>query len=137
MNVPEVVLATEGIHKLHKLNEILRWIFRVYDSQGKGEIHVSKIESMVNSLLGLCVRLKHRKDQESVQQLKRDILRHFETKPYDGNLISEEEFIYDGLNNEALYRVLSSSVRAYSVDLEADEDSDASEDIDDLVFQDE
>ena len=47
----EVLLATEGINKLNKPDEILRWIFRVYDQQAAGEISVYKIESMVNSLL--------------------------------------------------------------------------------------
>jgi hypothetical protein len=32
-------------------------------------------------------------------------------KPYDGDLISEEEFIYDGLNIEPLYQVLTNSLK--------------------------
>lgn len=48
----EVLLATEGIHKLHRPDEILRWIFRVYDVHAAGEIYVFKIDSIVNSLLG-------------------------------------------------------------------------------------
>ena len=47
----EVLLATEGISKLSKPDEILRWIFRVYDQHAVGEISVYKIESMMNSIL--------------------------------------------------------------------------------------
>ena len=47
----EVVLATEGIQKMHKPDEILRWIFRVHDTTARGEIVVQRIESMINSLL--------------------------------------------------------------------------------------
>ena len=44
-------------------------------------------------------------------------------KPYDGDLISEEEFIYDGLNIEPLYQVLTNSLRNYNGESE-DEDSE-------------
>lgn len=74
----------------------------------------------------LCVRLKQRDDFNTIQALKKDILKTFATKPYDGNLISEEEFIYDGLHNEALYKVLSSSLRVYNVESE-DSGSDSEE----------
>ena len=47
----EVLLATEGISKMSKPDEILRWIFRVYDQHAVGEISVYKIESMMNSIL--------------------------------------------------------------------------------------
>ena len=47
----EVLLATEGISKLSKPDEILRWIFRVYDPRAIGEISVYKLDSMINSIL--------------------------------------------------------------------------------------
>ena len=47
-------------------------------------------------------------------------------KPYDGDLISEEEFIYDGLNIEPLYQVLTNSLRNYNGESE-DEDSENEE----------
>ena len=36
---------------MSKPDEILRWIFRVYDQHAVGEISVYKIESMMNSIL--------------------------------------------------------------------------------------
>ena len=47
----EVVLATEGIAHLDKPEEILKWIFRVHDSNADGEIPVNRIESIISSLL--------------------------------------------------------------------------------------
>jgi hypothetical protein len=49
-----------------------------------------------------------------LEELKAEILRQFAMKPYDGDLISEEEFIYDGLNIEPLYQVLTNSLRNYN-----------------------
>lgn len=117
----EVLLATEGISKMSKPDEILRWIFRVYDQHAVGEISVYKIESMMNSILCLCVRLKNKGN--ALDELKGEILRQFAMKPYDGDLISEEEFIYDGLNIEPLYQVLTNSLRNYNGESE-DEDSE-------------
>jgi len=139
----EVLLATEGISKMSKPDEILRWIFRVYDQHAVGEISVYKIESMMNSILccccyccppfptfrptrhaNLCVRLKNKGN--ALDELKGEILRQFAMKPYDGDLISEEEFIYDGLNIEPLYQVLTNSLRNYNGESE-DEDSENEE----------
>ena len=47
----EVLLATHNIGELHKPHHILRWIFRVFDGEGAGEIPVSKIENIISSLL--------------------------------------------------------------------------------------
>ena len=47
----EVILATESIPYLNQPDKILRWLFRVFDSEGKGDIHIQKIEPIVVSLL--------------------------------------------------------------------------------------
>ncbi len=47
----EVLLATHNIHNLHKPDHILRWIFRIQDAEGAGEIPVSRIENIISSLL--------------------------------------------------------------------------------------
>ena len=51
-------------------------------------------------------------------------MKYFALNKYDGELISEEEFIYDGLNNESLYLVLRNSLRKYGVESDDDDDSD-------------
>ena len=52
-------------------------------------------------------------------------MKYFELNKYDGDLISEEEFIYDGLNNESLYLVLRNSLRKYGCVEESDDDDDS------------
>ena len=67
----------------------------------------------------LCIRLKNKGN--ALDELKGEILRQFAMKPYDGDLISEEEFIYDGLNIEPLYQVLTNSLRNYNGESEEEE----------------
>lgn len=43
----EVVLATENVNKLKSPQEILRWIFRIFDTNGTGFILTAKIKDMV------------------------------------------------------------------------------------------
>jgi len=47
----EVILATESIPYLNQPDKVLRWLFRVYDPHGKGEIPIGKIEPIVVSIL--------------------------------------------------------------------------------------
>ena len=68
---------------------------------------------------------------DQIQALKMEILEHFALKPYDGNLISEEEFIYDGLNCKALYQVLNSSLRTFH-SVEDSSDSSTEDEADEM-----
>ena len=47
----EVVLATENVNKLKAPEEILRWIFRIFDSSGTGFIKTEKIKGMVEIII--------------------------------------------------------------------------------------
>ena len=47
----EVILATECVSDLNQPNKVLRWLFRVFDAEGKGEISVRKIELIIVSIL--------------------------------------------------------------------------------------
>ena len=58
------------------------------------------------------------------------ILRQFAMRPYNGELITEEEFIYDGLNIEPLFQVLKNSLRNYNAESESEcDDSETEETI--------
>lgn len=46
-----MVLATENIKHLNDPIKILRWIFKVYDINGRGVISVLKLPSIVRILL--------------------------------------------------------------------------------------
>ena len=54
-------------------------------------------------------------------------------KPYDADLISEEEFIYDGLNIEPLYQVLTNSLKNYNGESEDDESEDETTDVKEIT----
>lgn len=45
-------------------------------------------------------------------------------KPYDDDMISEEEFIYDSLNNPILHHLLNTSLKIYGAAEDSDEDSE-------------
>ena len=55
----------------------------------------------------------------------------FDMNPYDDNMISEEEFVYDCLNNRTLFNLLQNSLKTYVPDLAVDssDDEDASAEI--------
>ena len=55
----------------------------------------------------------------------------FDMNPYDDNMISEEEFVYDCLNNPTLFNLLQNSLKTYVPDLAVDssDDEDASAEI--------
>ena len=40
-------------------------------------------------------------------------MKDFDIKRYDDNMISEEEFVYDCLNNLKLYNLLQNSLKTY------------------------
>ena len=48
-------------------------------------------------LYSLCAKVP---DDETAEKMALKILADFEMKPYDSHLITEEEFIYDCLNND-------------------------------------
>lgn len=47
----EVILATENIHSLREPCDILQWIFRVYDSEGTGELPVRKLKDIIQQII--------------------------------------------------------------------------------------
>ena len=65
--------------------------------------------------------------------MKAEILRQFALKPYDGDLISEEEFIYDGLSIEPLYQVLTNSLRNYNGESEDDGSENETTEVEDEI----
>ena len=70
------------------------------------------------------------KHKDRMDDLKIKILEVFAQKPYDDNMISEEEFIFDGLHNETLYQVLTSSLRTFNIGgVEVEESSEDEENV--------
>ena len=38
-----------------------------------------------------------------------EVMEQFDMSPYENHLISEEEFVYDSLNNQTLFKILNAS----------------------------
>ena len=74
------------------------------------------------------------KHKDRMDDLKIKILEVFAQKPYDDNMISEEEFIFDGLHNETLYQVLTSSLRTFNIGgVEVEESSEDEENVREIL----
>lgn len=65
---------------------------------------------MLHFFHSLCVKSRN---DESVEKLTENILEFFDMRPYDDGMISEEEFIYDSLNNKKLHQLLNNSLKTY------------------------
>ena len=66
----------------------------------------------------LCVCLK---DNESLEEIVNEFVADYDVSPYEDNLISEEEFVYDCLHHAQLYILLQSSLRSYNIELKFDD----------------
>ena len=100
----EVILATENLKCLNNPEKLLRWIFRVYDYKGVGKINVHAMPNMIVQLIKLCTDAKEEEIREDILPI---IVRQI--GPYERHNISEEEFVFDCLNNEELYALLKQS----------------------------
>ena len=47
----EVVLATENVNRLRNPDEILRWVFRIFDASGSGYLETEKVADMTDVIL--------------------------------------------------------------------------------------
>jgi Ca2+-binding EF-hand superfamily protein len=111
----EVILATENVQNLDDPVKVLRWLFKIYDFDARGQIHVSHIKSIVQQIISLCI--SHPKDEASKEDLCEAILSDFEPVPYETPFITEEEFVFDSLRNELLFSVLRESTRSLLSDV--------------------
>ena len=59
-----------------------------------------------------------------MEEISNGIMDYFATKPYDDNKISEEEFIYDSLNNSTLFGLLKNSLKTFAYDVHEDPEPD-------------
>lgn len=47
----EVILATESLNKLKEPFDILQWLFRIFDAEGKGELPVSRLKEIIKQII--------------------------------------------------------------------------------------
>ena len=66
----------------------------------------------------MCVCLK---DNESLEEIVNEFVADYDVSPYEDNLISEEEFVYDCLHHAQLHILLQSSLRSYNIELKFDD----------------
>ena len=71
------------------------------------------------------------KTEETIEDLSIAIMEEFDMNPYDDDMISEEEFVYDCLNNRTLFHLLQNSLKTYVPDnlVDSSDDEDASAEI--------
>jgi len=46
-----VILATESLNKLKEPFDILQWLFRIFDAEGKGELPVSRLKEIIKQII--------------------------------------------------------------------------------------
>ena len=80
----------------------------------------------------LCVDIK---SEETSEDLAKEIMNEYDMSPYDDKMISEEEFVYDCLNNATLYNLLQNSLKTYIPEHQSSsEDEDGNENINDILM---
>ena len=75
----------------------------------------------------LCVCLK---ENECLENIVKEIVADYDISPYEDNLISEEEFVYDCLQNPQLHILLRDSLRSFNIELKFDDNVISSDDSD-------
>ena len=71
------------------------------------------------------------KAEETIEALSIAIMEDFDMNAYDDNMISEDEFVYDCLNNRTLFHLLQNSLKTYVPDnlVDSSDDEEASAEI--------
>ena len=71
------------------------------------------------------------KSEETIEDLSIAIMEDFDMNAYDDNMISEDEFVYDCLNNRTLFHLLQNSLKTYVPDnlVDSSDDEEASAEI--------
>ena len=82
----------------------------------------------------LCVKL----EDDSIEDISLAIMEEFDMSPYDDNMISEEEFVFDCLNNATLFNLLQNSLKTYMPEHQnsssEDEDTNNTESMADIAM---
>ena len=71
------------------------------------------------------------KAEETIEDQSMAIMEDFDMNAYDDNMISEDEFVYDCLNNRTLFHLLQNSLKTYVPDnlVDSSDDEEASAEI--------
>ena len=82
----------------------------------------------------MCVKL----EDDSIEDISLAIMEEFDMSPYDDNMISEEEFVFDCLNNATLFNLLQNSLKTYMPEHQnsssEDEDTNNTESMADIAM---
>ena len=99
-----------------------------FTSMSQIEIDIKK------SFSSLCVKL----EDDSIEDISLAIMEEFDMSPYDDNMISEEEFVFDCLNNATLFNLLQNSLKTYMPEHQnsssEDEDTNNTESMADIAM---
>ena len=89
--------------------------------------HMLSIHLIFFLRYSLCVCLK---ENECLEDIVKEIVADYDISPYEDNLISEEEFVYDCLQNPQLHILLQNSLRSFNIELKFDDNVVSSDDSD-------
>jgi len=102
-------LATEYARNLSCPERVLRWIFKVNDFNSSSSIDVETLEDVACQILGLCMTKPE--DPVVEKAIVAATMCGFTQTPYPKRYLSEEEFVFDCLNNDVIYDLLAKSIK--------------------------
>ena len=88
-------LVLENLPMLSSVSGVLRWMFRFYDREGRDALELSQLRLVIKDSLAFI------SDKHLTEDFLSDILDAYYSSLYAEHnlLVSEEEFVFDFLNN--------------------------------------